>query len=96
MASYACLAFDAGARIIGGCCGTTAAHLSAMKAALTAHVRGARPGVAAIESLLGPITAGARAQIDPEAARLAAIAAAEAGEGPTVRAASPRARRARQ
>lgn len=96
MASYACLSFDAGARIIGGCCGTTAAHLSAMKAALTTHVRGHRPDAATIESLLGPITAGARAQLDPEAARLAAIALAEAGGGPATRAASPRTRRARQ
>ncbi len=96
MADYARLALDAGARIIGGCCGTTGAHLRAMRAALETHVRGARPTAATIESLLGPITAGARAQLDPEGARLAAIALAEAGGGPTARAASPRARRARQ
>ena len=35
MADYARLAFDAGARIIGGCCGTTPAHIAAMRAAAT-------------------------------------------------------------
>ena len=34
MSSYAQLARDAGARIIGGCCGTTAKHLRAMRDAL--------------------------------------------------------------
>ena len=91
MATYARLAFDSGARIIGGCCGTTAEHLAAMKGALSAHTRQPRPDADAIEALLGPITAGARAQLDPEAARKAA--AASAGGEPR-RAASPRARRA--
>ena len=34
MADYACLARDAGVRIIGGCCGTTLDHVAAMRAAL--------------------------------------------------------------
>lgn len=34
MADYAILARDAGARIIGGCCGSAAAHIAAMAAAL--------------------------------------------------------------
>ena len=34
MADYACLARDAGVRIIGGCCGTTPDHVAAMLAAL--------------------------------------------------------------
>lgn len=55
MASYACLARDAGARIIGGCCGTTAAHVRAMVAALAATPRGAPPDYAQIESRLGPV-----------------------------------------
>ena len=37
MAEYARLARDAGARVVGGCCGTTAAHLIAMRDALQAH-----------------------------------------------------------
>lgn len=55
MASYACLARDAGARIIGGCCGTTAAHVRAMVAALAATPKGAPPDYARIEALLGPV-----------------------------------------
>lgn len=55
MASYACLARDAGARIIGGCCGTTAAHVRAMVAALAATPKAAPPDYAQIESRLGPV-----------------------------------------
>ncbi|MEC7963279.1 MAG: betaine--homocysteine S-methyltransferase, partial [Pseudomonadota bacterium] len=43
MAEYAVLARDAGATIIGGCCGTMAEHLSAMRAALESRERGPRP-----------------------------------------------------
>jgi 5-methyltetrahydrofolate--homocysteine methyltransferase len=63
MATYACMAFDAGARIIGGCCGTTPEHLRNMRAALERHTRAERPDAAAIESRLGTLTAGARAQL---------------------------------
>ena len=56
MADYACLARDAGARIIGGCCGTTAAHLAAMADALKRRPQGTTPDRTAIESQLGPIT----------------------------------------
>jgi methionine synthase I (cobalamin-dependent) len=61
MATYACLAHDAGARIIGGCCGTTPAHLRAMRSALEAHARGPRPDADTIQSRLGLLSAGARA-----------------------------------
>ena len=37
MARYACLVRDAGARLIGGCCGTMPEHLVAMRAALEAR-----------------------------------------------------------
>ncbi len=57
MARYARLARDAGARIIGGCCGTTPAHLRAIAGALEGHVPGPRPDTAAIEQELGPIRA---------------------------------------
>jgi len=63
MADYACLAWDAGARIIGGCCGTTPEHLRVMRAALQAHTRGISPGVEVIEARLGSISTGARAQL---------------------------------
>ena len=36
MARYVQLAVDAGARIVGGCCGTTPEHLAAMRVALDA------------------------------------------------------------
>ena len=63
MGVYACLARDAGARIIGGCCGTSAEHLRAMRTALLQHVPGPRPDAELIEARLGTITAGARAQL---------------------------------
>ncbi len=62
MAAYARLARDAGARIIGGCCGTTPAHVRAMAEALARNPKGAAPGIEEIERVLGPIpkvTAGA-------------------------------------
>jgi len=55
MQEYARLALDAGARIIGGCCGTTPQHIVAMAAALAAHVKGERPDLAAVEAKLGPV-----------------------------------------
>jgi len=55
MAAYARLARDAGARIIGGCCGTTAAHVRAMAQALAASPRGAVPTYEDVERQLGPI-----------------------------------------
>ncbi len=63
MAQYACMSFDAGARIIGGCCGTSPEHLRVMRAALEAHSRGPKPDLAAIESQLGSISTGATAQL---------------------------------
>jgi 5-methyltetrahydrofolate--homocysteine methyltransferase len=53
MADYAVLARDAGVRIIGGCCGTTAEHLRAMRAALETRPRGPRPTLEAITAALG-------------------------------------------
>jgi methionine synthase I (cobalamin-dependent) len=55
MADYACLARDAGARIIGGCCGTTPAHVRAMVEALATRPAGPAPDRATIEQRLGPI-----------------------------------------
>jgi methionine synthase I (cobalamin-dependent) len=55
MADYACLARDAGARIIGGCCGTTPLHLRAMALALASRPRGQVPDRATIEQWLGPL-----------------------------------------
>ena len=63
MAIYAGLAYDAGARIIGGCCGTTPAHLRAMRLALNAHTRGEVVDVEQLEARLGTVSSGARAQL---------------------------------
>jgi methionine synthase I (cobalamin-dependent) len=57
MAEYARMALDAGARIIGGCCGTTAQHLAAMRRALETHIQRPRPTVPEIEARLGPVSA---------------------------------------
>ena len=53
MAEYACLARDAGATIIGGCCGTMPEHLSKMREALETRARGARPSLELIAETLG-------------------------------------------
>lgn len=53
MADYACLARDLGVRIIGGCCGTTPAHLRAMREALETRPAGPRPSLEEIAARLG-------------------------------------------
>lgn len=56
MAEYACLAFDAGASIIGGCCGTSCEHLVAMRTALDHYIRGGeRPTMDEIVTRVGPL-----------------------------------------
>jgi methionine synthase I (cobalamin-dependent) len=57
MATYARLAIDAGARIIGGCCGASPAHLAAMRRAIDGHVAAGRPRVADVVCALGPLVA---------------------------------------
>jgi 5-methyltetrahydrofolate--homocysteine methyltransferase len=56
MARYAGLAVDAGARIVGGCCGTSPEHLAAMRAEIDGHELGERPTVDTIVSTVGPLT----------------------------------------
>jgi len=79
MGAYAGLALDAGARIIGGCCGTTPEHLRVMRRALESHVRGPKPDLATIEARLGGISTGAAAQLRGEMDRLAGAAPGAAG-----------------
>lgn len=55
MADYVRLAVDGGAKIIGGCCGTSFEHLAAMRKSLDAHAKGARPTVEAIVERIGPL-----------------------------------------
>jgi methionine synthase I (cobalamin-dependent) len=69
MAAYACLARDAGARVIGGCCGTTAAHIRAMAPALAKHPPGPVPDRATIEATLGRLPAAPASGAGPARAR---------------------------
>jgi 5-methyltetrahydrofolate--homocysteine methyltransferase len=62
MADYARIARDVGARIIGGCCGTSAEHLAAMRRALETHLPGVRPTPEEIVARLGPVSNGAMQQ----------------------------------
>ncbi len=57
MADYARIALDAGARIIGGCCGTSPDHLASMRQALEGYTKGARPTVELVEAKLGEVSA---------------------------------------
>ncbi|WP_299636160.1 betaine--homocysteine S-methyltransferase [uncultured Ruegeria sp.] len=56
MGQYAAMARDAGATIIGGCCGTMPDHLRKMREALDTMPRGERPTLDQIADALGPFT----------------------------------------
>jgi methionine synthase I (cobalamin-dependent) len=56
MADYARIALDSGAKIIGGCCGTSPEHLAAMRHALEHHSKGARPSIELVEERLGAVS----------------------------------------
>lgn len=56
MADYARIAFDAGAKIIGGCCGTSPHHLASMRKSLETYTRGERPSIELIEEKLGAVS----------------------------------------
>ncbi len=64
MADYARMAVDAGAKIIGGCCGTSPAHVKAMRDAIDSHEKGDKPDVQTIIDCLGELSTGAKAQLD--------------------------------
>lgn len=53
MMTYARMAADAGARIIGGCCGSTPDHVRAMVEALDGYVPGEPPSLDGIRDTLG-------------------------------------------
>jgi len=63
MADYARMAMDAGARIIGGCCGTTPQHVKAMRDAIDSHSMGNPPQMEEIVARLGELSTGAKAQL---------------------------------
>ena len=56
MSDYARLARDVGVKIIGGCCGTTPAHIAAMRQALDTHVPATRPSIPEIIEILGEVS----------------------------------------
>ena len=62
MARYATMARDAGARIVGGCCGTSPEHVAAMRNALDNTEPGPVPSIEDVERELGAVTKGAHAQ----------------------------------
>ena len=62
MAEYVRMAIDSGAKIIGGCCGTTPEHIRAMREALDNHIKGEKPTIDDVEARLGEVTMGAKAQ----------------------------------
>ncbi len=64
MADYAGMAIDAGANIVGGCCGTSPQHVAAMRKAIDNHTKGTSPTRADIESRLGELSTGAIAQME--------------------------------
>ena len=56
MADYAVMARALGARIIGGCCGTTPDHVRAMRTALDERPATDRPDLDTVIATLGPLT----------------------------------------
>ena len=69
MKRYARLARDAGARIVGGCCGSTPAHVAAMAEALDGYRPAARPDLARIEAELGLVRPAAASAARPRVRR---------------------------
>jgi 5-methyltetrahydrofolate--homocysteine methyltransferase len=55
MADYVDLAANAGARIIGGCCGTAPKHIAAMREAIDNYNAGARPSMELVTETLGKL-----------------------------------------
>lgn len=55
MADYTRMAMDAGARIIGGCCGTSCNHLRYMRKALDAHLADEKPDRPTVEEIVKKI-----------------------------------------
>lgn len=82
MANYAIMARNAGARIIGGCCGTTPEHIRAMRHALETHEKGACPTLEAVIAEIGPLTGTTSSLVE--------------GGGPDRRRRRPRRRRAKE
>ena len=61
MAKYVKIAMDSGAKIIGGCCGTTFNHIKAMRKAMDNHKVASLPTLNQIESRIGTLSKGSKA-----------------------------------
>jgi len=61
MAEYVQIAMDSGAKIIGGCCGTSCEHVRVMRKAMDEHVITSPPTLAEIENRVGEMSDGSRA-----------------------------------
>jgi len=66
MARYATMARDAGARIVGGCCGTSPEHVAAMRLALDQTAPGPAPTLEDVQRELGDVSRGALTQAGGE------------------------------
>lgn len=66
MADYAKLVRDAGARLVGGCCGTSPEHLMAIRNSLDTHTPGEAPSVETIVTRLGKLTSNVAANLGNE------------------------------
>jgi len=61
MADYVQIAMNSGAKIIGGCCGTSFDHIRAMRKAMDEHQISPPPTLEQIENIIGPMSKGSRA-----------------------------------
>jgi len=61
MAEYVQIAMNSGAKIIGGCCGTSFEHVKAMRKAMDEHEVALPPTLAEIEKRVGVMSNGSRA-----------------------------------
>lgn len=61
MAQYVHMVLDAGATIVGGCCGTSYEHVAAMRKAMDEHQAGEAINIDDMQSALGEISPGAAA-----------------------------------
>ena len=55
------IAMNSGAKIIGGCCGTSFDHVRAMRKAMDEHQISSPPTIEQIENMVGPMSKGSRA-----------------------------------
>ena len=60
MAHYVKIAMNSGAKIIGGCCGTSFDHVRAMRNAMDTHVVTSAPTLEEIEEKVGVMSEGSR------------------------------------